>query len=397
MNFFSNKEIVFIAAKRTPFGAFCGSLKSLSATELGIIAAKAALEQSKVSLKKINHVIFGNVMQTSKDAIYLARHIGLKCKLPYNVPALTVNRLCGSGFEAIICGARQLALGESQCVLVGGTESMSQAPHIIRNARWGLNLGRGNLEDSLWIALTDSYNNLSMGITAENLAERYNISQDEVDNFSIQSQQKFANAQKKDLLKDELTDAIVKKNKKQIEIKSDEHPRNETTLDDLKKLPKVFKKDGVIHAGAASGICDGAAALIMSTAEFAKTNNLNPIGKFINFGISGCNPDIMGIGPVNATNIALKKANINIDQIDLIEVNEAFAPQVLSVQKELEIPNKKLNINGGAIAIGHPLAASGARIISHLLYALKFENKKLGLGTACIGGGQGISLIIETF
>ena len=395
MQNFSNKEIVFIAAKRTPFGSFCGSLKSFSATDLGVIAAKAALEQSLVSLKNIDHVIFGNVMQTSQDAIYLARHIGLRCELPYNVPALTVNRLCGSGFEAIICGARQLALGESHCVLVGGSESMSQAPHIIRGARWGLTLGKSGLEDSLWSALTDSYNKLSMAVTAENLAEKYNISQEEVDAFAVQSQQKFAAAQKKGLFVNEITNVKIKTRKKNIMIELDEHPRSKTTLEELKKLPKVFKKNGVIHAGAASGICDGAVALVMSTASFAKKHNLNPIGKFINFGISGCDPDIMGIGPVSATKIVLEKTNIDLGRMDLIDINEAFAPQVLAVQKELKLPNEKLNVNGGAIAIGHPLGASGARIIAHLLYSLKHRGQKFGLGSACIGGGQGISLIVE--
>jgi acetyl-CoA acyltransferase 2 len=335
-------------------------------------------------------------MQTSKDAIYLARHIGLKSNIHQNTPALTINRLCGSGFEAIICGARQLLLNESKCVLVGGTESMSQSPHIIRGARWGLNLAKCNLEDSLWTSLTDSYINLSMAITVEMLAEQYKITQNEVDLFSLNSQHKFSLAQKKGLFDNEIIPINMIKNKKHITFKLDEHPRPKTTLKELKKLPKVFKKNGLIHAGAASGICDGAAALIICSNNFIKNTNIKPIGKLISFGISGCNPSKMGIGPVSAIKIALKKAKMILDDIDLIEINEAFAPQILAVKKELKIPEAKLNINGGAIAIGHPLAASGARIITHLLYSLKNKSKQLGLGAACIGGGQGISLIIES-
>jgi len=390
-----NQEIVILAAKRTAFGTFGGSLKKQSATDLGVTASRAAIAQAGVNPDQINQVIFGNVMQTSVDAIYLARHIGLRCEIPQAVPALTVNRLCGSGFQAIINGAEQILLGDASCVLVGGTENMSQAPHVIRDARWGLPLGKGDLEDTLWSCLTDSYTKMPMAITAENLAEQYKITQEEVDNFSVRSQNKHAEAQQRGAYQEEIAPVELKSRKGTKIFDTDEHGRGETSVEDLQKLPKIFKKDGVIHAGAASGICDGAAALIIASREFADANGLKPIGKLVNWGVSGCDPTIMGIGPVPATKIALKRAETTLDEMELVDVNEAFAPQALAVQKELGIPDEKFNPDGGAIALGHPLAASGARITAHLLYALKERNKKVGLGSACIGGGQGISVIVE--
>jgi len=390
-NFFS-KKIFFLSAQRTPFGTFGGSLKNISAIDLGISASKAAIINAGISPDKINNIIFGNTMQSSADAIYLARHIGLKCKIPESVPALTINRLCGSGFQAIINGAEQIELGLSDCVLVGGTESMSQTPHIIRGARWGIPLAQSKLEDSLWISLTDSYTKLPMGLSVEHLASLYNISQDEVDNYSLRSQKLYKKAYDLKKFVKEIT-SVELKNK--IFFNVDEHPRVNTNINLLKKLPKVFKKDGLIHAGAASGISDGASALIMANEKFIIKNKLEPLGEFVNFGITGCNPKLMGLGPVSAIKQSLSRASIELNNIDLIEVNEAFAPQVLAVKKELNIPLEKLNIHGGAISIGHPLAASGARIITHLLHSLKSENLSSALGSACIGGGQGISIIIK--
>jgi acetyl-CoA acyltransferase 2 len=390
-----NTELVFLAAKRTAFGTFGGALKKNTATDLGVVASRAAISQAGIKPDQIDQVIFGNVMQTSVDAIYLARHIGLRCEIPQEVPALNVNRLCGSGFQAIINGAEQILLGDASCVLVGGTENMSQAPHVIRGARWGLPLGKGDLEDTLWSCLTDSYTKMPMAITAENLAEQYKITQEEVDTFSVRSQQKHAQAQKRGAFNQEITPVELKSRRGTKIFDTDEHGREETDLESLKKLPKIFKKDGVIHAGAASGICDGAAALILASREFADANGLKPIGRLVNWGVSGCDPTIMGIGPVPATKIALKRAEATLDDMDLVDVNEAFAPQALAVQKELGIPEDKFNPDGGAIALGHPLAASGARITAHLLYALKERQQKTGLGSACIGGGQGISVIVE--
>jgi len=396
MKNFGSEEIVFLAAKRTAFGTMGGALKKHTATDLGVEASRAAIQQAGIKPDQIDSVVFGNVMQTSADAIYLARHIGLRCEIPQKVPALTVNRLCGSGFQSIINGAHELLLGEANCVLVGGTESMSQAPHIVRGARFGLPFGKPNeLEDSLWSALTDSYTGMPMAMTAEKLAEQYDISQEEVDTFSVRSQQLHAEAQEKGHYNDEIVGVELKSRKGTTVFDKDEHGRPQTTLEGLAKLPKVFKKDGTIHAGAASGICDGAAALIMCTKKFADDNGLKPIGKLVNWGVSGCDPTVMGIGPVPATKIALERAEATLDDMELIEVNEAFAPQALAVAKELDIPDEKFNVDGGAIAVGHPLGASGARITAHLLYALKQRGKKVGLGSACIGGGQGIALIVE--
>lgn len=395
----ASQEIVFLAAKRTPFGTFGGSLKSLSATDLGVHASKAALAQAKVDANHVDHVIFGNVQQTSADAIYLARHIGLRSGLPHNVPALTLNRLCGSGFQAVISGAEQILLGQAEYVLVGGTESMSQAPHVVRGARWGLALGKGDLEDSLWTSLTDSYTGMPMAMTAEKLAEQYSISQDEVDAFSVRSQKLHGKAQAEGRFNDEIVNVEVAQGRKTVVVDKDEHGRPDTTVEGLKKLPKVFKKDGVIHAGAASGICDGAAALVMASRAFADKHGLKPIGRLVSWGVAGCDPTIMGIGPVPAARIALARLGKTVADMDLIEVNEAFAPQALAVAKELGIEGsmleEKFNVDGGAIALGHPLGASGARITAHLLYALAARGGKIGLGSACIGGGQGIAVIVE--
>ncbi|MCC7382824.1 MAG: acetyl-CoA C-acetyltransferase [Deltaproteobacteria bacterium] len=388
-------DVVFLSARRTPFGTFGGTLKDHSATDLAVIASEAALKDAGVDKNEVDHVIFGNVQQTSADAIYLPRHVGLRTGIPERVPALGVNRLCGSGFQALVNAAEQIMTGQAELVLAGGTESMSQAPHIVRGARWGLQLGKSQLEDSLWTALTDSYTGLPMAITAENLAEKYQISQDLVDAFSIESQQRFAAAQKAGYFDKEITPVVIKSKKGDVSFSKDEHNRPETTLEGLKKLPKVFKKDGVIHAGAASGICDGAAALVMASAEYAKKRGLKPIARMVNWGVAGCDPKIMGIGPVPATQAALRRADAKLGDFSLIEVNEAFAPQALAVIKELELPRDRTNVNGGAIAVGHPLGASGARITTHLIHELARRGQRYGLGSACIGGGQGIAVIVE--
>jgi acetyl-CoA acyltransferase 2 len=389
------QDVFVLAAKRTAFGAFGGALKDQSATDLGVHAARAALEAAGVDKSKLDHVVFGNVMQTSADAIYLARHVGLKVGAPESVPALTVNRLCGSGFQAIVNGAEQILTAQSDLVLVGGTESMSQAPHIVRGARWGLPLGKSELEDSLWAALTDSYTGMPMAITAENLAEKYKISQDEVDEYSLESQKRFAAALESGRFAAELAPVELTIKREKVSFMKDEHARPGTTLEGLRKLPKVFKKDGVIHAGAASGICDGAAALVLASRKFVEANGVKPLARIVGWGIAGCDPKIMGIGPVPAIQRALKATDSQLSDYALVEVNEAFAPQVLAVKKELKLAAEKLNVNGGAIALGHPLGASGARIAAHLVHELRRRGEKYGLGSACIGGGQGIALALE--
>jgi len=391
------KEVVILAAKRTPFGAFGGGLKDQSATDLMVVAAKAALAEASAPLEDFGHVIVGNVLQSSPDAIYLARHVGLRAGLPERVPAVTVNRLCGSGFEAVVQGAQRILLGEAELCLVGGTESMSQAPHVVRGARWGIPLGKGQLEDSLWSALTDSFTGMPMGMTAERLAEQYSISQDEVDLYSVLSQQRFAAAQEGGRLAAEFCPVEIPGRKGPTVVARDEHNRPDTTVEGLRKLPKAFKKDGVIHAGAASGICDGAGALILASGDYARRRGLVPQGRLVGWGVSGCDPKIMGIGPVPAIRAALTAAEAKLSEFDLFEVNEAFAPQYLAVEKELGLPWERTNVDGGALAVGHPLGASGARILAHLLHELRRRapGKGRGIGSACIGGGQGIAVLVE--
>jgi acetyl-CoA acetyltransferase family protein len=391
------KNLVIVAAKRTAFGTMQGTLKNVSATELAVVASKAALAQSKVATEDIGHVIVGNVMQTSADAIYCARHVGLKSGLPITTPALTVNRLCGSGFQAIINGCEQLLLGETSAVLVSGTENMTQAPHILRGARDGWPFGKApQVEDSLWSALTDSYNNTPMAVTAENLATKYGISRADCDAYALSSQQRWAAANEKGYFKDEITPVEITTKKGTTQFQVDEHPRPQTTLEILGKLPPVFKKDGVVTAGNASGICDGAASLVVVTEEFAKSKGLTALARIVSWGVAGVDPSIMGIGPAPAIKNALARAELKLADMDLVEVNEAFAPQYLAVEKELGLDRAKTNVNGGAIALGHPLGASGARITTHLVYELARKKGKYAVGSACIGGGQGLAIIIAS-
>ena len=390
-----NEEIWFLGAKRTPFGTFGGALKDSSATDLAVQSAKAALQQARVAAEDVQHVVYGNVIQSSADAIYLPRHVGLRAGVPIPVPALGVNRLCGSGFQAFVSAAELMLTEQAQVVLAGGTESMSQAPHVIRGARWGIPLGKGQLEDTLWSALTDSYSGTPMAITAENLAVQYKISQEQVDEYSVLSQRRFAAAQEAGRLKAEIAPFELKTKKGTVLFERDEHNRPDTTLEGLKKLPKVFKKDGVVHAGAASGICDGAGSAVMATRSWAEKKGIAPIGRLINWAVAGVEPSIMGIGPAPAIRKLMERAGTSLGELDLVEVNEAFAPQYLAVEKELGLPREKTNVDGGAIAVGHPLGASGARITMHLLYELKRRGGRYGIGSACIGGGQGIALLVE--
>jgi acetyl-CoA C-acetyltransferase/acetyl-CoA acyltransferase 2 len=391
-----HEEIVVLGAKRTPFGTFGGALAGLSATELAVHAARAALAQAGAPAEDFGHVVFGNVAQTSPDAIYLARHVGLRAGLPERVPALAVNRLCGSGFEALVQAAMLVETNEAEVVLAGGTESMSQAPLVVRGTRWGWPLGRPPpMEDMLWSALTDSYAGLPMALTAEKLAEQHRIGQDEVDAYAVESQRRWAAADAAGRFADELAPIEVQGKKGPVLFGRDEHPRPDTTREGLRRLPKVFKKDGVIHAGAASGIGDGAGAFVVASRAYADRRGLRPLARIVNWGHAGVDPTIMGIGPVPAVRNALARAGATLSDFDLFEVNEAFAPQVLAVMKELELPPDRTNVDGGAIALGHPLAASGARIAMHLVYELRRRGARYGIGSACIGGGQGIAVVLE--
>jgi acetyl-CoA acyltransferase 2 len=393
-------DIVFLSGARTGFGTFGGALKDLSATDLGAIAAKGALARSGLEPGDVNHVVFGNVLQTSADAIYLARHVGLRAGTPIETPAVTVNRLCGSGFEAVAQAAQQIVLGESDVVLAGGTESMSQAPHVVRGARWGLRLGpAAPLEDSLWEALRDPSCGLSMAETAENLATKYRISRQAVDCYAARSQTAAAAGWKDGAFAEEIVPVSIqnKKTRQNEDWAADEHMRPATTPEALAKLPPYFKKDGVVTAGNASGICDGAAALVLASGRFASERGLRPLGRLLAWASIGVDPSIMGIGPAPAARKALARAGLKLDDMDLVEVNEAFAAQYLAVEQELGLDRERTNVDGGAIAIGHPLGASGARITLHLLHALRRRGGRYGLGSACIGGGQGAAVIVEAF
>lgn len=393
----NKQDVVFLSGVRTAFGSFGGALRNLSAIELGTIAAKDALKKSGVQPEEIGHVVFGNVLQTSADAIYMARHIGLKSGVPLEVPALTVNRLCGSGFEAIVQGARMIKLGEVETALVGGTESMSQAPHVIRGARWGLRLNSGKLEDYLWEALLDPYCNCQMAMTAENLADKFGITREETDIYAHTSQMRAKAAWESGHMAEEIVPVELKSKKGTKIFDRDEHMRPDTTLEALAKLPLYFKADGTVSAGNASGIVDGAAALVITSAAKAEEKGLQPLGRLLSWGSVGVEPSIMGIGPVEASRIALKNAGLTVAEMDLVEINEAFSSQYLSVEKELGLDREKTNVNGGAIAIGHPLAATGARLTLTLLYELRRRGDKYGLASACIGGGQGMSVVVEAF
>ncbi len=389
------KDVFILGGKRTPMGEYVGPLKDISAIDLGAIAAKGALEATKIEADEIDHTIIGNALQTSGDAIYGARHVALKAGVPFDRPALTVNRLCGSGIQSIICGAQLIKLDEARTCLVGGMESMSQAPHVIRGARSGFALGQGTLEDSLIVALLDTYCNTPMAGTAENLARKFEIGREEQDKYALRSQQEAKRASDAGYLAEETVPVEVKSRKGTFQFNHDDHMRPETTLEGLAKLRPAFAKDGFVTAGNASGIVDGAAALVIADEGYIKQRDLSPMGRIVSWAYAGVEPEIMGIGPVPATRMALEKANLKLSDIDLIEVNEAFAAQYLAVEKELGLDRSRTNVNGGAIALGHPLGATGTRLVLTLLHELGRRRKRYGLVTACIGGGQGIAMIVE--
>jgi len=389
-------DVVIVAGARTPMTRYTGAFSEVSAIDLGAHAGKAAIQKSGVDPAEFDHAIFGNVMQTSADAIYGARHVGLKAGLKIETPAVTVNRLCGSGIEAIVQGAQRLLLDEANMVLAGGMENMTQAPFVIRGARTGLKLGGGALEDFLFVGLTDTYCGLQMALTAEKLAEQNGITRKDSDAYALRSQQAADAAFKACYLTEEIVPVEVKQGKKTILVKEDDHRRPETTMEILEKLPPSFKKDGMVTAGNASGIVDGAAAVVLTREKIAKERGLKPLGRIISWAVAGVDPSIMGIGPVPSTRKALQLAGMKLEQIDRVEVNEAFAAQYLAVEKELGLNRDKTNVNGGAIALGHPLGASGTRLVITVLNELRRKGLRYGLATACIGGGQGIAIIVES-
>ena len=389
-------DVVIIDGARTAFGALNGGLKGVTATELGIAAAGEALKRSRVEPQAIDHVIFGNVVQTCKDAPYLARHIGLSLGVPIDVPGLIVNRLCASGLEAIVIGAQQLLLGESTMVLVGGTENMTQCPHLLRGSRDGFRLGNTELEDYVLVALTDQWNGLIMGLTAEKLAEMYHISRSEQDEFACRSHSLAAEARENGRFAEEIVGVKTRDRKGQpLVMDRDEHIRADASPESLGQLPPVFRKDGTVTAGNACGINDGAAALVVTTAAKATDMGLRSLGKLISWASVGVEPDIMGIGPVEASRKALKRAGLRLQDMELIELNEAFAAQYLACERELGLDRDRVNVNGGAIALGHPVGASGTRLTLTLLYEMRKRGLRYGLATLCVGGGMGIAAVFE--
>ena len=391
-----SEEIFILGGARTPMAEYTGKLKDISALELGAIASRAAFERTGVKPAMVNHVVFGNVLQTSSDAVYGARHVGLKAGVPVEVPALTVNRLCGSGIQAAISGGQMIKLDEADVVLTGGVESMSQAPHVIRGARSGLRLGQGQLEDTLWSALLDTHCGCTMAGTAENCAAKYGISREEQDRYAVRSQQLAHAAWTAGRLAEEVVPVELKSRRGVELFAEDDHMRPDSTLESLSKLPAAFSKNGCVTAGNASGIVDGGAALLLASGSAVKGHGLAPLARLAHWAVVGVEPTLMGMGPVPATRLVLERAGLTLKDIDLIEVNEAFAAQYLSVEKELGLDRDRVNVNGGAIALGHPLGATGTRLLLTLVLELRRRGLTRGLATACIGGGQGIGAIVET-
>ncbi len=399
------KEIYFLGGARTPFAEYEGGkngrgepggrLKHLTANELGAHAARAALERAGVNPTQVDHVVFGNALQTSADAIYGARHVGLRAGVPIEVPAVTVNRICGSGIQAAVTSSLLMLAGDAEVVLAGGMESMSQAPHVIRGARSGFRLGQGALEDLLMASLMDPYCGCYMANTSDNLAREHGITREEQDAYALLSQERAARARERGVFREEVAPIEIKDRKGSTLFDDDDHMKPDTTREGLAKLPPAFGKDSFVTAGNASGIVDGGAALVMATREGAARAGAQPIGRVVSWGIAGVEPRVMGIGPVPAIKKALERAGLSLRDIDLVEVNEAFAGQYLAVEKALGLDRERVNVNGGAIAIGHPLGATGARLLLTLLLELRRRGARHGVASACIGGGQGIAMVVE--
>jgi acetyl-CoA acetyltransferase family protein len=387
--------VYIVGGVRTPMGDYTGPLKDLSAIDLGTIAARAALARTRVDPAWIDHVVFGNVMQTSGDALYGARHVGLKAGVPVEVPALTVNRLCGSGIQSAISSAQMILLGEAQLVLSGGMESMSQAPHVMRGLRSGLRLGNARLEDSLWEALLDTHCNCSMAVTAENCAAKYGISREAQDAYALRSQQRAARAWREGLFAEEVVPVEVQSRKGPQQFAQDDHLRPDTTIEGLAKLPAAFSKNGCVTAGNASGIVDGGAAIVLAHDAAVRARGLTPLGRLVAWATVGVEPTLMGMGPAPAIRALLAKTGLALTDIDLFEINEAFAAQYLAVEQDLGLDREKVNVNGGAIALGHPLGMTGTRLLLTLLLELHRRGARRGIAAACIGGGQGIAALVE--
>lgn len=390
------KEVYLIEGARTAFTSFGGSFAQVKAVDLGAATAVEALKRSKVDASQVDHVIYGNVIHSDTNSAFLSRHIGLNAGVPVEVPAYTVSRLCGSGSQSIVSAAQLILLNEADIVLAGGAENMSMAPYANFNTRFGgSKTGSLQFEDMVMCTLTDEYVGSGMGMTAEKLADQYQISRKQQDEFALLSQQRASKAREAGLFEKEIVPVEVPTRKGTISIFEDEHIKENMTLEKLASLKPSFKRDGSVTPGNASGINDGAASVIIASEKAVREQNLKPIAKIVSWGVAGVDPTIMGIGPVPAIKQALNRAGLSIEDMDLIEVNEAFAAQYLSVEKELGLDREKTNVNGGAIALGHPVGASGTRIILSLAYELQRRGLKYGVASLCIGGGQGIAVIIE--
>jgi acetyl-CoA acetyltransferase family protein len=391
----TTRDAVIVAGARTPMATYNTHFKDLPETALGALAARAALERARVAPQRIDHVVMGNALQTSGNAIYGARHVALKAGLPETVPALTVNRLCGSGLQAVSSAADLLALGEAEVVLAGGMENMTQAPHVLRGMRSGLKMGNAVVEDLLVASLLDTHCGCSMSQTAENLAEETGVTRGEADAYALLSQQRAEAAVKAGRLADEIVPVTVRDRGRDVVVSEDNHRRPETTLEGLAKLPAAFGGRGFVTAGNASGIVDGAAAVVVASPKAARDLGGRPLGRMIAAAVVGVPPRIMGIGPVPAIRRALERAGLGLSEIDLFEINEAFAAQYLACEKGLGLDRDRVNVNGGAIALGHPLGATGTRLVLTLLLELRRRGGRFGVASACIGGGQGIALVLE--
>jgi acetyl-CoA acetyltransferase family protein len=391
----SSSDVVILGGARTPMAEYVGSFKDVSALELGAHAVRAAVERAGIPAADVDHVVMGNALQTSGDAIYGARHVGLKAGVPVETPALTVNRLCGSGIQSVVSAAQMIRLGESRLAIAGGMENMTQAPHVLRGARSGFRLGEGKLEDSLRVALLDTYCGLYMAQTSDTLARQHGVTREAMDAYALLSQQRAAAAADRGVFREEIVPVDAPQGRKTVRVEADDHLRPETTLEGLAALKPSFGKDGFVTAGNASGIVDGAAALVVASRDEASRRGVKPLASIVSWGVAGVPPEIMGIGPVPASRRALEAAGLSVKDLDLVEVNEAFAGQYLAVEKELGLDRERTNVNGGAIALGHPLAATGTRLLLTLVLELRRRGKHLGLATACIGGGQGIAMIVR--
>ena len=392
------KDVFIVAAKRTPIGAFGGKLMKHTVTELQEISLRAALTSYNINPETIGSVHVGNVIQPYGNSAFMARHASLRVGVAIDTPAQVVNRLCGSGFQAVISAANDITVGDVEVAVAGGAENMSTSPFVVSGAtRFGVAFGKNIvLEDSLWVGLSDTDAKTMMVLTAEKLAEQYSISREDADEFALGSQMKWKAAHDAGRFNEELTPVTIKTKKGDVEMTFDEHPRPSTTAENLAKLPSVFKKNGTVTAGNASGICDGAAAIVLASGEACKKHNLTPLARLAGYAIAGVDPTIMGIGPVPAIRNLLDVTGTTMNDMDLVEVNEAFSSQCLAVQRELDVNPEKLNVNGGSVAIGHPVGLSGVRITGHLVHELKRRSARYGVGSACIGSGQGIAVLVES-